>query len=108
MNYYKFTLKSDLIEYCELLQGYHFVNNWLLIADGHIVIKKGYAWNGCTGAIDTDKTYIASCIHDILYQFRVVLRKLADKIFNYFLKKYKFCLRKIYYFAVRLFGWFFY
>lgn len=105
---YKFTLESDLIAYCELLQGYHFVNNWLLIADGYIVIKKGYAWNGCTGAIDTDKTYIASCIHDVLYQFNAVPRSMADKVFKQVLQKNGFLFAKIYYFAVRLFGWMFY
>jgi len=105
---YKFTLSEDLIEYCELLQGYHFANKWMLIIDGHVVIKKDYSWNGCTGAIDTKKTYIASCVHDALYQFKPVYRSIADKVFNQILEKNGFLFAKIYYFAVRLLGWIFY
>ncbi len=108
MQTYKYTLKSDLIEYCELLQGYHFANKWLLITNGFIVIKEGYAWNGCTGAIDTDKTYMASCIHDALYQYNVVQRFIADKVFKQVLQKNGFLFAKIYYFAVRILGWIFY
>ncbi len=59
-----------------------------LSLDGHIVIKKGYAWDGPSGpTVDTLSFMRGSLVHDALYQLmredkldRKTDRKLADKL----------------------------
>ena len=102
---YKYTLQDDLILHLPELAGVFFRNKFCVIRDCILIIKKGYSWDGCTFAIDTKETYIASCIHDLLYQFRIVSRKLADAIFYRLLQIYTFKYAKIYYIGVRWFGW---
>ena len=75
---------------------------------GYVTIKRGYSWDGCTFAIDTDATDIASCVHDAFYQFNFITRKRADLAFYDLLKQNKFPFAKIYYISVRLFGFIFY
>jgi hypothetical protein len=116
MNNYKYKITKDESFYFERFKGKYLETPFLNIDNGWITVKgsyrapniDGYAWNGCTGAIDTDKTYTASCIHDVLYQFNAVPRAMADKVFKQVLHKNRFLFAKIYYFAVRLFGWIFY
>lgn len=36
--------------------------------DGRLILRKGYAWNGATGAIDTENSIAGSAGHDALYQ----------------------------------------
>jgi hypothetical protein len=50
------------------------------------------------------KCYYASLIHDALYQYEFIDRKVADDIFYELLKEAKFLPAIIYYWAVRLFG----
>lgn len=58
-----------------------------------LTAKKGYSWDGASGAINTESWIIASLIHDMFYQlFREgsldrSLRKQADQAMYYFLKK---------------------
>jgi len=109
-----------------------FKNEWLQIKnDGTIIVRgknpggDGYSWNGCSpkygifdivvgtpdGIIDPEtekpKTYYASMIHDILYQFSKnykgrIKRKQVDRLF---LKEMgNFRLRYLYYLMVRLVG----
>lgn len=58
-----------------------------------ITAKAGYAWDGASGAVNTESWIIASLIHDILYQLMREqllgrsLRKQADLAMYYFLKK---------------------
>ncbi len=100
---------------------------WLEIyPDGRLRILKGYAWDGCTpkfslwdivfgtpDGIPSEKTrkpkaYHASLVHDVLYQFLdadlPVSRKGADQIFLELLTEQDFGPRKMYYWAVRIFG----
>jgi len=109
-----------------------FENDWLKISNGIITIKASnkhsYAWDGCTpkkilfdivfgtpdGKLDVNTlkpiTYYASMFHDILYQFLCqipISRKEADQIFYLLLKKANFKLAKLYYLAVRIFGYFY-
>ncbi|MEP1033489.1 DUF1353 domain-containing protein [Ekhidna sp.] len=95
---------------------------------------RGYAWDGCTpkfnflqitwGNFDGQlhehtyqlprkdkfkpRTYYASMIHDILYQYKrcvPVTRKEADRIFYNQLKEAKWIWVGMYWLGVRLFGW---
>lgn len=99
----------------------------IIEAEGRITVTKGYSWNGCSpklcifdiniGTPDgvvhkctgRPKTYFASLVHDALYQFlRVnapVSRRQADAFFLRMMKNSDFCLRYIYWAAVRVFGW---
>lgn len=83
--------------------------------NGILEIKKGYAWDGASGpVINTQDTLVASLVHDVLYQaMRLNLikpnsanRKIADKNFFEILKMHgvNSIRRKVWYFAVRLFG----
>ena len=99
----------------------------IIEADGKITVTKRYTWNGCSPKIcffdinigtpdgvvykctGRPKAYYASLVHDALYQFlRVnspVSRRQADACFLRLMKESEFCLRYIYWVAVRLFGW---
>lgn len=83
--------------------------------DSILSIKRGYAWDGASGPIiNTRDTLVASLVHDVLYQaMRLNLiksskenKKIADKIFFEILKMHgvNSIRRKVWYFAVRLFG----
>ena len=39
-----------------------------LFPNGDLVIFSGYAWDGCTGILDTKKNMEAGLVHDALYQ----------------------------------------
>lgn len=94
--------------------------------NGDLRIPAGYAWDGCTpkyalfdillGTPDgapnhrtqQPKTYYASLVHDVLYQFMeinpVVPKRVADRIFLELLTRDEFASRRLYYWAVVLFG----
>jgi hypothetical protein len=98
----------------------------VLYPDGRAIVKAGYAWDGCTpkfavfdillGTPDgipnnqtrKPKTYYASLIHDVLYQFLDVKlpikRSGADRAFLNIMARDAFAPRYIYWTAVRLFG----
>lgn len=92
-----------------------FEHQYASLKDGILSIKKGYAWDGASGPIiNTQDTLVASLVHDVLYQaMRLNLiksnnenKKIADKIFFEILKMHgvNSIRRKVWYFAVRLFG----
>lgn len=111
--------------------GYAFGRNGRrrleLHPNGDLRVLAGYAWDGCTPKlmvldlslgvpdglpnIDTrkPKAYYASLVHDALYQFLddglPISRKAADKIFLELLSRDRFLWRRLYYLAVRLFGY---
>ena len=97
----------------------NFTHPYIKLINGNLTINIGYAWDGATGpVINTKNTLIASLVHDALYQaMRLNLipnnedtRKLADKTFYSILKDNGvFAIRRsVWYFAVRVFGRFFY
>jgi len=134
MRAYIYCIKEDL-RYQSSIKGRKFENEWLkLEEDGIVIVKgshgRGYAWDGCSPKLkikdiylgtleavlnfDTgkSKTYYASLIHDIFYQFSKDLRPLigrkeVDKEFYTILKRDQFRFAKLYYLAVCLFGWIF-
>ena len=134
MGVYVYCIKKDY-KYQSAIKGRDFDNVWFSLSkDGTVTVKgrhyKGYAWDGCSpkikikdvylgtleGVLNFDtgesKTYFASLIHDVFYQFSkdvkyFVGRKEVDSEFYAILKRDGFKLARLYYFAVRLFGWIF-
>ena len=132
MNVYVYCIKQDY-KYQSSILGREYENEWFKLSkDGIIVIKgtnyKGYAWDGCspkfkikdiyfgTGEAvlnyDTgqSKTYYASLIHDVFYQFAkavrsFIKRKEVDQEFYKILKRDGMRFAGLYYIGVRLFGW---
>ena len=132
MGVYVYCIKEDF-EYKSSIKDREFENEWFkLEKDGTVIVKgtnkKGYAWDGCSpkikikdvyfgtpeAVLDYDKgkskTYYASLIHDVFYQFSksvkpFISRKEVDTEFYVMLKEDKFRFVRSYYRAVRLFGW---
>lgn len=83
-----------------------------IIADGDkLTIKRGYAWDGCTHALDAKWNIRASLYHDALYQAKKCGFKTADwwvidELFRQIMKQDGATLmqRNTYYYAVRTFG----
>ena len=111
MGKYKYVLEEDYKLYVPELTGQHLITAYFTCEYGHCTIKKGYAWDGCTGVPDTSKTYYASLVHDALYQYGKIIglkQLVADRWFLYLLKKHQFRLYWLYYAGVRVFGWMYY
>ena len=134
MGVYIYCIKEDY-RYVSRIKGRVFENDWFkLDEDGTVIVKgsceKGYAWDGCSPKVklkdvyvgtfeavlnwDTgvSKTYYASLIHDVFYQFSkevksFIRRKEVDGEFYLILKRDNFRFALAYYWAVRLFGWLF-
>jgi hypothetical protein len=133
---WKFVHQKDYHYQTDLLRGRKCDFNWLSISeDGTIKVKgsfkNGYAWDGCTpkknflhitwGNFDGKLkrfgkgdykpfTYYASMVHDALYQYKrcaPITRKETDLIFYNMLKESGYMWAKVYYWGVRLFGWYF-
>jgi len=134
MGVYVYCIKHDY-QYQSAIKDRVFENEWFKLSeDGTVIIRgtysKGYAWDGCSPKLkikdlyvgtweavlnfDTgqSKTYYASLVHDVFYQFArdlrpFVKRKEVDREFYSILKRDGFKFAKLYYIAVRLFGWVF-
>jgi len=134
MGVYIYCIREDY-RYQSAIIGREFENAWFkLSSDGTIIVKgthyKGYAWDGCSPKLkikdvylgtleavlnfDTgkSKTYYASLIHDVFYQFSkevksFIRRKEVDRELYSLLKRDNFVFAGLYYRAVRLFGWLF-
>ena len=132
MSAYVYCIKEDY-PYKSSITERQFKNEWLqLDLDGTITVKgankRGYAWDGCSPKIkigdiyfgtseavlndDTrqSKTYYASMIHDVFYQFNkdvrsFVSRKEVDREFYNILRRDGFRFATAYYYGVRAFGW---
>ncbi|MDD5439347.1 MAG: DUF1353 domain-containing protein [Candidatus Omnitrophica bacterium] len=115
------------------IKGRVYENDWFkLEPDGSMTVKgthgNGYSWDGCSPkwklndmffgtpeavlnyATRKSKTYYASLVHDVLYQFSrdiryLVMRKQADREFYTILKRDGFKMALLYYWGVRSFGW---
>ncbi len=135
MGVYIYCIEEDY-SYRSPIQGREFDNEWFkLEKDGTVTVKgsnkKGYAWDGCSpklkfkdicllGTPDAvlnwetrkPKTYYASLVHDIFYQFSYELRSSVkreevDRLFYSILKENHLRFAEVYYRAVRLLGWMF-
>ena len=135
MGVYIYCIKDDY-KYQSSIKGRKFENEWFkLDEDGTLTVKgsnyKGYAWDGCSpklkigdicplGTPDAvlnfttgqSKTYYASLVHDVFYQFSSQLksfikRREVDEEFYSILKRDNFRLAKFYFLGVHWFGWLF-
>ncbi|EGG93500.1 hypothetical protein IMCC1989_1159 [gamma proteobacterium IMCC1989] len=124
MSVYQYYLEEDHIYRHPAFKGVSFSNGWVSIANGQIIIYKGYAWDGCSpkkhlfgmfiigtpdGALRFGKpwTYYASLVHDVLCQFRhhiPLSKEQVTQIFNDQLLEAKWPLRRPYVWAVDNFG----
>jgi len=132
MRVYVYCIKEDY-PYKSSITGRTFENEWFRLSpDGTITVKgtnkRGYAWDGCSpkmkigdiyfgtseAVLNDDmrqaKTYYASMIHDVFYQFNkdvksLVSRKEVDREFYNILRRDGFRFAKAYYYGVRAFGW---
>jgi len=132
MNVYVYCIKEDY-KYVSSIKDREFENEWFrLDKNGTVIVKgtnkKGYAWDGCSPKVkikdiyfgtpeavlnyDTgrSKTYYASLIHDVFYQFSkniklFINRKEVDKEFYIILKRDEFKFARLYYGVVHLLGW---
>lgn len=133
MGVYVYCIREDY-SYKSSIAGRQFENKWLrLEPDGMITVKgthdRGYAWDGCSPkmkvgdiyfgtseAVLNDvtrqpKTYYASLIHDVFYQFNKDVRSFIrrgeiDKEFYNILKRDGFIFARLYHWFVRAFGWY--
>lgn len=65
---YKYQLKNDLIFWTGIC-SHTVIHDWFVLnSAGKLTLKKGYAWNGATAAIDTDNFLEPSAVHDAFYQ----------------------------------------
>jgi hypothetical protein len=122
-NHWKWKLDDEFSFEDEYFEGVEAYCEWASMVDGELIIKEGYAWNGCSpsksywslfvlgtpdGVTDIttgkQKAYYASLVHDALCQYEFIERKHADRIFYELLKDAEFLPAIIYYLAVRLFG----
>lgn len=134
MGVYVYCIKHDYQQQSSI-KGRTFENEWFkLDKQGIVTVKgsyyKGYAWDGCSpkfkikdvyvgtleGVLNFEtgqsKTYYASLIHDVFYQFsksvrRFIKRKEVDREFYSILMTDGFRFAKLYYLAVRFLGWMF-
>jgi len=122
--HYKFKLENTYAYQHKLLIGIYLSNNWCNINDGILIIKKGYAWDGCSpkhsafglflfgtpdGVLKEGKpwTYYQSLVHDVLMQFRLELplsKEQTSTIFRDHLNSVKWPLTKQYVWAVNKLG----
>jgi len=119
--------------YQSSITGREFENEWFKLGpDGVIIIKgtnrQGYAWDGCSPKLKIkdiyigvpeavlnfvtgqSKTYYASLVHDVFYQFSkkvrsFIKRKEVDREFYAILRRDNFRFASLYYFFVRILGW---
>jgi len=112
---YKYQLASDYKIKTPITPAQAITSEFIdLDAEGNLLVKKGYAWDGPSGPVeDTKKNLRASLVHDALYQLmRNELlvsrthRKAADEEFRRICKMDGVSARRAstYYKALRKFG----
>lgn len=123
-NHWRYALANDYGHASPQLHGIDFENDWVTIHRGNIVIKAGYAWDGCSPCISVlglfylgtpdgahhlgvPATYHASLVHDVLCQWKkeIPISKAATvALFHDLLLEVRFPLAGLYAFAVNRLG----
>jgi hypothetical protein len=81
----EYTISTPIVSNGKFVVNTAFVG---LKDDGTLKIKRYYAWDGATGAIDTNTNLRASLLHDAFYQLIKLealpkdKRKAVDKLFR--------------------------
>ncbi len=110
---YKYQLVEDIRHSLPaIFKPFVAATDYVMLSEGLLTIRKGYAWNGATGALDTATFMKPSLIHDALYKLirtghlPEMLRIEADKeLKDLCLKSGMTKMRATYvYWFVRLFG----
>lgn len=88
MSRWRYKLTEDYTYESPHLAGISFCSDWLLIDGGRLLIRAGYAWDGCSpawrlpggvwvgtpdgplGADGRPQSYYASLVHDALCQYK--------------------------------------
>ena len=65
---YKYQLEKDVVLYTPVKTHIVCFDWYELRPDGLLIIKKGYAWDGMTGWIDTKSNIVYSLVHDVFCQ----------------------------------------
>lgn len=66
---YKYQLAVGIVLYVSIYPEKPIETDYInLTNEGILTIKKGYAWDGATGAIDSKNFMRGSLVHDALYQ----------------------------------------
>jgi len=67
---YKYQVKDDFIIATDIKPKSNILSDFInLDTDGILTIRKGYAWDGCSGPTwDTKSTMRAGCVHDAFFQ----------------------------------------
>ena len=66
---YKYQLAETYMVYIGIVLPRPVDTEWLILENGWLTIKRGYAWDGPSGpTIDTPDSMRAALIHDALYQ----------------------------------------
>lgn len=84
---YKYQVADTFSTFINIYPKSDIKTPWIeLSKQGVLTIKKGYCWDGATGAIDTETFMRGSLFHDALYQLMhdkylpYSYRKKADKL----------------------------
>lgn len=112
------TLADTEVRFAEPIAAglYHLMDGrdfeWGTITPTSIRVRKGYAWNGSSCALDFPSNLLASLVHDLLYQFSGCLgfpvritRGWADSMFYAICAKQGFRLRPLYRLGLWLGSW---
>jgi hypothetical protein len=109
---YKYQLQESTVIQTTV-KGHYIKTAWIeLMPSGALMLHNGYAWNGASGALDTNDFMKASAAHDALYQLiglgllGVEHRAEADKTLVTVAEAagMPWWRRQYVYWAVRLFG----
>lgn len=122
---WRYRLKNDFVHESPHLAGITFCNAWVVIEGGRMLIREGYAWDGCTpamrlpggvwlgppdGPVAADgwpQTARASLVHDALCQFRAdipITKAASVAIFRDLLRGAGWPWWRLYSWAVAVFG----
>lgn len=122
---WRYRLTADFTHQSPLLAGISFCNDWVLIDGGRMLIRAGYAWNGCDPAVRLPgglwlgtpdgplladgwrQTGRASLVHDALCQWReqILIKKVVTvALFAHMLDTDGWPLWRLYAAAVARFG----
>lgn len=123
-NSWRYALANPYGHSSQHLAGVEFENDWITVQTCNIVIREGYAWDGCSPCISicglfyvgppdgaehlgVPATYHASLVHDALCQWRKetrISKSAAVAVFHELLVQVRFPLANLYTAAVDHFG----